>query len=340
MPVPVPRHSQQVAHPVVKKLNCGDGLTIPFQNLTRTLPISPTGPPPSFGTREQWINSLPSWRRTKPRRIWEDDTHFADQRAEQSFYRGLTAAGNASVIKGAHAEACIPPLYTLLQAPGQPPAETSPGLLLGSDGDADDEMSSDYSAMDQGHLDNESQWSATSPARNDDDGMMVEDQSHIQGIGSRGLILTDHASYDEEAYERGAFTPIFEDESPGTASGQDVGSSPLEPITPFGEFVDRAVAAAQPYADGDGSFLNGMVIQGNDHQDEICGPQCYQLEPSYQPIVPQPREAAPAAPEVITPSATTGYRKLAEPLSEWIANYVWKVCTTGHSLPSFFSRPA
>ncbi|KAF5387912.1 hypothetical protein D9615_000145 [Tricholomella constricta] len=338
MPVPVPRYSKEASHPVVKQKNCGNGQTNPFRTLTRTLPVSPTGPPPSFGTREQWINSLPTWRRTKPRRIWEDDTRLSDPRVEQDFYRGLTVAGNASVIKGTHAEASIPPLYTLLEA-GQLPAELPTDLRPGSDDDADDEMSSEYSAMDQSHLENRCQWSANSPMGIDDHGV-AQDASQVQSIDSVALILTDLVSYDEQSYERGAFTPVFEDQSPGTASGPERGSSPLQPITPFGLYVDRAVAS-QPYAVCEGALSNGIASQDYGYQDKLCGPQCYPIEPGYQPAAKLPCEPVPASvPEVVTPSATSSYKKLAEPLSEWVANYVWKACTTGLSLPAMFARPS
>lgn len=339
MPVPVPRLFKPVAHPVIKKNNCGDGQINPFQHLTRTLPVSPTGPPPSFGTREQWINSLPSWRRTKPRRIWEDDSRFVEQRAEQDFRQGLTAADNASVIKGTHAQAWIPPLHTLPEVPGLSAVETPIELPQSSDGDADDEMSSGYSAIGPSKFDNKSQWSTSSPIGDDADSMDVEHQSQLQVVTA--LAEGDGATYDEPMYERGAFTPVFEDESPGTASGHDDGSSPLEPVTPFGEFVDRAVAATQPYPVFDNTYAPvGFLAHESqyDYPDQLCGPQCYQAQPVYQPVVEQPKEQVPA-PEVVTPTASPGYKKLAEPLSDWIANYVWKVCTTGLSLPSKFSRP-
>src|ERR1700733_5574235 len=100
MPVPVPPISKSVAHPVFKQPQPHQPKPSVFRHLTLTLPVSPTGPPPSFGTREEWISSLPRWRRSKPRRIWEDDTHHSDIRAEKYFQEGLTVAGDASVIKG------------------------------------------------------------------------------------------------------------------------------------------------------------------------------------------------------------------------------------------------
>ncbi|KAJ6599343.1 hypothetical protein DFH09DRAFT_1389769 [Mycena vulgaris] len=315
MPVPVPRISKQSAHPIVKKNNlAGYGPSNPFQGLTCSLPVSPPGPPPSFGTREEWINSLPTWRRTKPRRIWEEDSRFAGRRAEQDFYCGLAAADtNASAIKGSRAEACIPPLYTLL----------STDLPLGSDGDADDEMSSDYSALDRVHCDNDSQWSSSSL------GMEIDYQSQLD--------ISPAANYDDRFYERGAFTPVFEDQSPGVYSGPDIGSSPVGPVTPFGEFVDRAVAAESCTTYGQSISAKSQAAQ---QAHCSSGSQSYAPAgfPSYIPL-DRPKEDAPAAaPEVVTPSATSGYRKLAEPLSDWVANYVWKACTTGFSLPSAFSR--
>jgi hypothetical protein len=305
MPVPVPRHSKPVAHPVIKTIHSGDSY---FPNLTHSLPSASIGPPPSYGTREQWISSLPSWRRTKPRRIWEDDSHLSDQRAKQDFYWGLTAAGNASVIKGTHADACIPPFSTFPQAPGLPSAVT--------------EIASDRLAVDH------RQCSATSPEKGYDDLLVVEEQS-------RDIcpdVIVTGSTHNGQDYERGAFTPIFEDQSP---AGQATDSSPLEPLTPFGEFVDRVVASAR-------SSIDYVPLSNKAPQaDGTCVTQ-YRQETSPYPIVSeQPKEPAPApAPEVVTPNATSSYKKLAEPLSDWVANYVWKVCTTGLSVQSLFSRPS
>jgi len=330
MPVPVPRLSKPLAHPVIKRHRLADPDHInSFQNLTRTLPVSPTGPPPSFGTREQWINSLPSWRRTKPRRIWEDDSRFAEGCDGQGFQQGLIVADNASVIKGARAQACIPPLFTLFQDPSLSVVSPATHFRQGCDGDADDEMSSDCSVLDQGQYDNESQWTASSPVRCEV-GMDVEVHTELVWGHTDPAVV-----YHEQLYERGAFTPIFEDES----GVQDVASSPMEPepVTPFGDFVDRAVAA-----DAHVGHDNGYVAVGPglpephyDYHDKFCGPQCYLAQPCV-PFTEQVKEApapAPAPEPVITPSATAAYKRLAEPLADWVANYVWKFCTTGTNLP-------
>ncbi|KAJ7068022.1 hypothetical protein C8F01DRAFT_1078660 [Mycena amicta] len=277
MPVPVPRLAQQPAHPVKKNT----GVANPFHSL----PVCPPGPPPSFGTREEWINSLPTWRRTKPRRVWEDDSRLV---TEQGFYTGLVVAPpSATAIKGSRAEACIPPVYSLFSSDG--------------DADADDEMSSDYSALDR----DESQWSNSS--------MEIDYQSQLD-------VSTSSPASD---YERGAFTPVFEEQSPGVYSGPDAPSSPVGPVTPFGEFVDRAVAAdvyGEPKSQDSSYDLGQFVPYPSLDEHKADGP-------------------APV-PDVVTPTATYGYRKLAEPLSEWVANYVWKACSTGFSLPEVFSHPS
>jgi hypothetical protein len=316
MPVPVPRFSKPLAHPVIKQSgDANPNHPAVFKNLTCTLPVAPTGPPPSFGTRQQWINSLPSWRRTKPRRIWEDDNRSAEHSGEHNFPQGLTAAANAPVIKGTRAQACIPPLSTLFQTADS--SSTLPsGLLQTSSGDVDEEMSSDYSSMEQTH---QSQWSASSPPGNS----MDTEGPHYDAVPWNSMAPAAN-SYGGSAFS----PPMFEDDSP---AARDAASSPLEPATPFGEFVDRAVAA-HGYAPFP-TVHPVMAAQEVQHsfQGEPCGPECYQALSYVQ--VEQPKEQ-PVATEIATPSATASYRKLAEPLSEWVANYVWKVCTTGLSLPS------
>ncbi|KAG6878247.1 hypothetical protein C0993_010019 [Termitomyces sp. T159_Od127] len=325
MPVPVPRYSKPLSHPVFKQIATGDGHANSFQSLTRTLPGSPTGPPPSFGTREQWISSLPAWRRTKPRRIWREDTCSTDHPAEQDFFRGLTGAGNASVIKGKHAEASTPPPFNLLVT-GQPPEE------MASCSQDDEGINSINPSMEHSCFETRSQWGALSSMGIDDDGMAHVTQEHETSVVS---VISDFTSFDDEPYTGDSYTPIFEDnESPGAASGPDRDSSPLQPITPFGVYVDRVIAS-HAY---EGNHSNDVAAHAYSYQNKLRGPQGYPIEPVYQ-VPPQPQEPAPVtAPEVVTPCATAAYKKLAEPLAEWIANYVWKVCTTGFSLPPEFAQ--
>ncbi|KAF5369992.1 hypothetical protein D9758_001305 [Tetrapyrgos nigripes] len=293
MPVPVPCLPKQPAHPVIKSHHNDsifNGDNHSFGGLT--IPLSPTGPPPSFGTREQWINSLPSWRRSKPRRIWEDDSHSFNPGPQQGFHQGLAGAVNAPVIKGVPAKACLPPLSSVYP-------------LEGAQSDVDMYIAFDNPAVSSGN--------AAIPARTN------------HHVVSRNA----NVAYNDQ--NKGAFSPIFEDQSPTTRSDQDPSSSPLEPVTPFGDYVDRAVATSQ--------YDQSYPVQERGVYEDMAQ-YCPQLtQPVFEEMPKEPVPAPASAPELVTPTATAGYRKLSEPLSDWIANFVWKACTTGLNLPSFASRP-
>jgi len=314
MPVPVPRINKPSAHPVIKQSLPGISTQVnSFQNLTRTLPVSPTGPPPSLGTREQWINSLPSWRRTKPRRIWEDDSRSEVFQRSQSHHR-LSESIDSFVANQTNLQPYSSPPHSAFDALAPISPTSSP---MRCDGDADDEMSSDSSIMDHGQYDNDSQWSANSSLGGDVD-MEIRSQSHT---------LVGGDIHNELYFERGTFTPVFEEEF---TSARVMASSPLEPVTPFGQFVDRAVAAANVSSNITGS--DPALGHQYDNQNPSCDLSCCQpVEQSADPL--------PVAELAVSPSATAAYKKLAEPLADWVANYVWKACTTGMSLPSAFSRP-
>ncbi|KAF8640020.1 hypothetical protein AX17_001264 [Amanita inopinata Kibby_2008] len=331
MPVPVPHISKPLVHPVIKKNNSGDHHSNPFQNLTLTLPVSPTGPPPSYGTREQWIESLPTWRRQKPRRIWEDDNIIQQQQqpAAQDFYQGLTVADNATVIKGERAQACIPPLCTMLE-PTQPITSEHLSVTPSSAPEMADEMSSD---VPQWH------WNINTCADTDH---ITNSQSQKFAVPntSPASIDTDISIRDAPPYERGAFSPVFEEESPGITSGHGAASSPLEPITPFCDFVERAVTGAQSSGKASGiSLAAGDNMMPYSEKDNMHNLRCLRGGHG-PPAVEEPKQPVQASVPETLPSSASAYKKLAEPLSEWIANYVWKVCTTGYSLPSGYVNPA
>ncbi|KAH9938242.1 uncharacterized protein B0H18DRAFT_8050 [Fomitopsis serialis] len=341
MPVPVPYYPKQPAHPVIKinQSAVADSRSSGFQHLTHSLPLPPSGPPPSFATREEWISSLPSWRRNKPRRIWEEDLTHAQDLSRPGFEEGLTVADNAAVIKGAPAQARIPPVSTLLASIG--PAFRATDMYARS---PEVELNM-YSARVHGwHCDDASRSTRVSPVAGAEyDDMMVEDypdaryqdyETNTPGsygnAGSGGM-------YVSEEYGRGAFSPVFEDMSPDGAPVADPASSPMGPNTPFADFVDSAFAAA-PFMP---SYGCGLPVSTSRevryaYQDQCCGAQCQQCQNYAQAEQP----VAPPAPEpVVTPTATAAYKKLAEPLSDWIATYVWKACTTGMSLPSEYAQP-
>lgn len=282
MPVPVPRISKVVAHPVHKQADQSGLVTRIDTGLftNSALTTSPAGPSPLYGAREDWISSRPAWNSTKPHRIWEDDecVPVGGRQMQQHFHDGLARAVNARAIKGTLAQASIPPFHTLLAYPDTECRRT--GCV---------DISPESSVFDMGYPDHQSQWSASSPA-----------EAHRQ-------LYTD--------------TPVFDDRFPELVHGHDVGSSPIGPLTPFGAYVDRAVSA------------KAVVL-----------PPLYAAHPAVQhdaPICPPAQEKpAPPAPEpVATQGATLAYRRLAEPLSEWLASYIWKVCTTGLSLPEIFAQP-
>ncbi|PFH52640.1 hypothetical protein AMATHDRAFT_74109 [Amanita thiersii Skay4041] len=323
MPVPVPRISKPLAHPVIKKNKSGDYQPNPFQNLTLTLPLSPRGPPPSFGTREQWIESLPSWRRKKQRRIWEeDDTTQLKHPAAQDFHQGLAVAVNATVIKGERAQACIPPLYTPLES-SQAISPNFPTAMAVSSLETDDEMNFDLP-----------EWPYDAHSYHDDDNAASRHNPSWNDATapnpSPASINTDISLHDIQPYERGAFSPVFEEESPGT--GHEAASSPLEPVTPCGDFGDRAIARAQS---SDGHCGISLAVTDPTTYDRMSDFQSVQGKALFE----HPKQPVRVCVSETTSSAATTYKKLAEPLSEWIANYVWKVCTTGLSLPSAYVNP-
>lgn len=308
MPVPVPRFSKPAAHPVIKKRQIDEGHP-PIHNLTRTLPVSPTGPPPAFGTREEWINSLPTWRRTKPRRIWEDDVRRDD--AAQDFDQGLARADNAQAIKGQCAEAYVPPMLR-----GSRTAWGDEQRCRVPSSDVDMDYVSPAAEADNKE-DNMSEYSFSSGSDSSDQGDAEP--------------LHDTEMGDGQSYERGAFTPVFEADSP--VGGADAGSSPIEPVTPFGEFVDRAVVRTKGVESYD------VYARMEDTRDDVVVRADAPVS-SVMTAVETQEEPAPSVQEVITPGASTAYKKLAGPLAEWITNYVWQACTTGFNLSPLYCQGA
>jgi hypothetical protein len=138
----------------------------------------------------------------------------------------------------------------------------------------------------------------------------------------------------------GAFSPVLEDPSPETHADYDPGSSPIGPLTPFGDFIDRAIAKnTEPsdYMDPvDSMYHYGQVR--DPYQGLHYGSPYSQTQNHAPPNGPLKQPSAPDTPSV--PSASVDYKKLAEPLSEWLACYVWRVCTTGAGLPHHFFRPS
>lgn len=126
-----------------------------------------------------------------------------------------------------------------------------------------------------------------------------------------------------------AFAPVLEDDSEDVLSG-DLGSSPIGPMTPFAEYVDRAVAASDVTTPCD-ILLKQEDVQSLYHRlqgyDVI---DCQYADPIKQePVAPVSDPA---------PSASMKYKKFAEPMADWIVSYVWKVCNNAIVLPAAVSR--
>jgi hypothetical protein len=120
-------------------------------------------------------------------------------------------------------------------------------------------------------------------------------------------------------YEAGVYSEPAPDEDPA--------SSPLRPITPFGVFVDRAVAAAH----FSGGPKVGLPIPAPFEPDFVQYGAPPPLTLQYAAAQQQP--GVPLVPDVVPmPSATFSYKKVADPLAEWVATFVWNVCTTGMCL--------
>ncbi|KAF8559063.1 hypothetical protein OG21DRAFT_1403557 [Imleria badia] len=305
MPVPVP--PVPTAHTVHKCNKSGDS-TNPqssvFHHLKRTLPSSPTGPPPSFGSREQWISSLPSWRRTKTRYVWESGSGpVAPAGARQGFSKGLAGAVDAPAIKGAHVQTCIPPLKTLpcggLEMPSRnvPPCDQP----IGPEG--------------------------TRKTASSDLGICLSPVPP-ELIGEDGVRAWPHASdlYFED--DCGLFAPILEDDSPDMMNG-DIGSSPIEPVTPFGDYVDRAVAAS------DATLLHDPFVPSRSQELQV--PLSVNCDPQFCHLYPYPhvevKEESVAALNEHPSTASVIHKQLAEPMAEWLVSYVWKACTNALVLP-------
>ncbi|KAF9557226.1 hypothetical protein CPC08DRAFT_725201 [Agrocybe pediades] len=324
MPVPVPRQTKPIAHPVIKNKHSALGQANNTFDVTGPPSAGPLGPQPPFGTNEERLNYLPSWRR-----LSSDE---ARQSAHQlDFYLGLAAAGNASVIKGTNAQASVPPMNNLLSNLHQAPRDSGSGRYRNSNNSSSEKMPIDYS-MNEAQLHEDMQWKLVGRSVID---ALGEDLPHgINDSPSPMQVMTDSATLKNRSHLSAGFTSSFEDQSPGSGSGPDSGSSPLEPLTPFGDFVDRAVADVQHYGEGV-AYANGNIPECN-QQGTYCKQPVYQAAPVFPSIADVPKDDSTA--DTVAPTVNVGYKKLVEPLSEWVANYVWKVCTMGYSLPAEFAQ--
>lgn len=212
------------------------------------------------------------------------------------FCDGLTTAANAHVIKGVRAQACLPPISSLARHP-----EAYGTNYRHSTGD----MTYD-----------------TLPYPEDDDADLMQ----ISPVD------------DMNPYSRnyGAFSPVFEDPSPEPHVEYDPGSSPIGPMTPFGDFIDRAMAENPGHiGPTDPMYPPGPYDTYQDHRYGTSHNQTHSYPPAESPL-----KQPPASDAASVPCASVDYKRLVDPLSEWLACYIWRVCTTGAGLPHPFFRPS
>jgi hypothetical protein len=174
------------------------------------------------------------------------------------------------------------------------------------------DLEEDLEEIGSGTLDYEieSQWSGGTP-RSEDLAEMEIDPSCDHRVASDVYLPQFGDSYSPS--EVGVRVP---DEDPA--------SSPLGPITPFGVFVDRAVATSH--------FSSKVALPITplfDHQSIQYAPPppaTTQFDAANQQL------EVFATPDVLPMPSTLSFKKVTDPLAEWVATFVWKVCTTGMCL--------
>lgn len=173
---------------------------------------------------------------------------------------------------------------------------------------------------------NVSRWGADYPVATDARDVIMAFNDHMDADESPELNFSELATHDQARREP-SYNPAFHDQSPGSDSGPESASSPLGPLTPFDNFVDRVSAAGQPRI----ALEDEVQAQHHIEYDSLK----HEKAPVFPSLADDVKEADP-----FIPSATNGYRQLAQPLSEWLASYVWKACTTGLSLSPVFTQPS
>ena len=298
MPVPVPPYSRPPAHSADKLKRHSD-------------PSRYTSLQTSYS-----LSSLDTQRAVshRPHRIWEEEP----SKSQLGFPQGLTTAANAGVIKGARAQACLPPATSLVRR-SQPYVHCrrhSSGNMVTNLSVFTPSVSIIFTADSS-----PPQTHKPTPLRTEDDTVDMMNVSPIE--------------YYDKIFARnfGAFSPLLENPSPD-ANQCDSGSSPIGPITPtpFGDFIDRAIPSGYIKPTIDSTYLQSYNAYHGIQQQQYGQPNHVVSKQS-----PRKQDPAVAAPP---PTATTEYKRLADPLSEWLSCYVWRVCSTGSGLPSHFVRPS
>ena len=298
MPVPVPPYSRPPAHPADKLKRHSDPTG--YTSLQTSCSLS------SLDTQHVISH--------RPHRIWEEEL----PNYQLGFPQGLTTAANAGVIKGARAQACLPPATSIVRR-SQPYVHCrrhSSGNMV-TNFSAPMSLASILFTADS----SSTQTYKPTPLR-------------IEGEAGDVMNVSPIENYDKIlARNFGTFSPLLEDPSPDAQC--DSGSSPIGPVTPtpFVDFIDRAITSGYIRPSIDPTCLPSYNRYHGNQQQQRYGQSNHVVSKQSPPK----QVSAAAAPP---PTATTEYKKLADPLSEWLACYVWRVSSTGAGLPSHFVGPS
>lgn len=330
MPVPAPLFNHPLLHTVHKPGHCSDSNTtteLPrfqsvFGYVAHSLPQHPAPAVPHQGLLDTW----PSWERSRPWEAFDNRkeeasdrlTRFREDCERKGFCDGLIAAVDVPISKGELAEASHPP------GPTSQGARLSRMVLWAYD-------SGGLQASNPHVADNQPQpshrpfndWSGgymqvgnevESDVDNSEALNMWDGDRHIV---SRPMPSAIRHEYRDQYSGQIVFSIACEEDSPRspldfTPDCCKAAPRIVEHITPFAEFVDRAVVDPQT------QMISGAAMDS---------PITSNVQDDNQTVASEP---------AMGPEAIRAYRQWAEPLSDWLAEYVWKVCTTGLSLsPSY-----
>lgn len=319
MPVPVP--TRRPSHPVSKPIDSRAKQSA-LQHLLTSLPEPPAGCPAIFTDRETWIQSLPPSRRYKLRQETSDKlvydyyrVSYFDKHSSQSF--AFTISGDK---------------LSATQTPSVP-------------GHVRDSQRSYLATSMAKHapLSNGKPWPPSPP-----DGTIEADEyrrlvATAQFAASNSYTVDDENedwTEDEEFFAGPALqrpAPIKRRISPeGNVAGSDI---------VFGTCVSNAGVITHR----DSEFMHRCTdIQADgglsENRTRLATPPVsstiYTKAPQADGIMAerkQTRKVLSPISTVVTPNDMTLYRRMvADPMSEWIAVYIWKVVTQGMSLPPEF----
>ncbi|EIW76162.1 hypothetical protein CONPUDRAFT_168749 [Coniophora puteana RWD-64-598 SS2] len=167
-------------------------------------------------------------------------------------------------------------------------------------------------------------------------GCRREDEKWCYGFGGGLIKVTDsylEGDMDEDE-ELPAYTS-FQDVSPGFVQDCDMPSSSPGPLTPFGDFIDRAATTQPPTSAGwFAPQMTNVDTHGSVHHQSA----------GYREPPCDAHDLANAVTDAFSLASTENLssnvtcKKLAGPFAEWLVGYVWRVCTNSIHLPASVAK--